>query len=141
MYTVLLVIHVLVTIALIGVILIQRTSGDGLLQGGGNQFMSGRASANLMTRMTAILATAFIGLSLILGIVGHSGRSQSIAEKIAAEPAVEATPEVPKPGVAAPEVPKPGLEKKPAEEKPATEKKPAKPAITDSTPSEEPKSE
>ena len=73
MYTVLLVIHVLVTLALIGVILIQRSSGDGLVMGGGNQFMSGRATANLMTRTTAILATVFIGLSLILGIIGHGG--------------------------------------------------------------------
>lgn len=125
MYTVLLVIHVLVTLALIGVILIQRSSGDGLVMGGGNQFMSGRATANLMTRTTAILATAFIVLSLVLGIIGHGGsKSNSILDRIAAEPNAES--ETPAPAVeTTPTLPKPGLEKKPAEEKPAVESKPA----------------
>jgi preprotein translocase subunit SecG len=59
MIKVLLLLHVFVTIALIGVVLIQRSEGGGLGLGGGQgmgNFMSGRGTANLLTRTTAILA-------------------------------------------------------------------------------------
>jgi preprotein translocase subunit SecG len=72
MFTVLLVIHVLVTLALIGVVLIQRSEGGGLGIGGGQgmgSFMTGRGTANLLTRTTAILATVFLGLSLVLALM------------------------------------------------------------------------
>jgi preprotein translocase subunit SecG len=62
MIKVLLVLHVFVTIALIGVVLIQRSEGGGLGLGAGQgmgSFMTGRGTANLLTRTTAILATAF----------------------------------------------------------------------------------
>ena len=78
MVTVLLVIHLFVTIALIGVVLIQRSEGGGLGIGGSQgmgAFMSGRGTANLLTRTTAILATLFMGLSLALALInrGTSG--------------------------------------------------------------------
>ena len=60
MNTVLLIIHLFVTLALIGVVLIQRSEGGGLGIGtsqGVGSFMSGRGTANLLTRTTAILAT------------------------------------------------------------------------------------
>ena len=74
MLTVLLVIHVLVTIGLIGVVLIQKSEGGGLGMGGGGGggmggFMTGRETANLLTRTTAVLATLFMGLSLAIAIV------------------------------------------------------------------------
>ena len=72
MFTVLLVIHVLVTLALIGVVLIQRSEGGGLGIGGGQgmgSFMTGRGTANLLTRTTAILATVFLALSLLLALM------------------------------------------------------------------------
>jgi preprotein translocase subunit SecG len=72
MFTVLLVIHVLVTLALIGVVLIQRSEGGGLGIGGGQgmgSFMTGRGTANLLTRTTAILATVFLALSLVLALM------------------------------------------------------------------------
>lgn len=75
LYDILLVIQTLVVLFLIGIILIQRSDSDGFGTGaGGNQFMTGRASANLLTRTTAILATAFIVISLILAnMSGHKG--------------------------------------------------------------------
>ena len=78
MTTALLTIHLIVTLALIGVVLIQRSEGGGLGIGtsqGMGSFMSGRGTANLLTRATAILATAFLVLSLILAMLnrGTSG--------------------------------------------------------------------
>jgi preprotein translocase subunit SecG len=83
MTTVLLIIHLFVTLALIGVVLIQRSEGGGLGIGssqGMGAFMGGRGTANLLTRATAILATLFMALSLTLalmnrGTMGAGGRS------------------------------------------------------------------
>src|ERR1700709_1304998 len=68
MTTVLLLIHLFVTLSLIGVVLIQRSEGGGLGIGtsqGMGSFMSGRGTANLLTRATAILAAVFMALSLL----------------------------------------------------------------------------
>lgn len=108
MDTVLLVIHLLLAVALISVILIQRSAQDGGGLMGGGSTMGGlftaRGSANLLTRTTAILATAFICTSLILGIMAsHSHKTRSLVDQIAPVAPVSApeTPEAP----AAPEVP------------------------------------
>jgi preprotein translocase subunit SecG len=72
--TVLLIIHLFVTLALIGVVLIQRSEGGGLGIGssqGMGSFMSGRGTANLLTRTTAILAVMFMGLSLTLALLNR----------------------------------------------------------------------
>ncbi len=74
MTTVLLIIHLFVTLALIGVVLIQRSEGGGLGIGssqGMGAFMSGRGTANLLTRTTAILATMFMVLSLTLALMNR----------------------------------------------------------------------
>ena len=74
MTTVLLIIHLFVTLALIGVVLIQRSEGGGLGIGssqGMGSFMSGRGTANLLTRTTAILATVFMALSLTLALMNR----------------------------------------------------------------------
>lgn len=88
MDTVLIVIQLIIAVALIACVLMQRTAQDGGGLTGGSTTMGGlftaRGSANLLTRTTAILATAFMVLSLVLGIVaGHSNRAVSIADKIA----------------------------------------------------------
>jgi preprotein translocase subunit SecG len=85
MTTVLLIIHLFVTIALIGVVLIQRSEGGGLGIGtsqGMGSFMSGRGTANLLTRTTAILATIFMVLALALALLnrGTVGAGRSILE-------------------------------------------------------------
>ena len=80
MITVLLVLQAFVTLALIGIVLIQRSEGGGLglgsSQGMGN-FMTGRGTANLLTRTTAVLATAFMALSLILALLYKNGGTSS----------------------------------------------------------------
>jgi preprotein translocase subunit SecG len=93
--TVLLIIHLFVTIALIGVVLIQRSEGGGLGIGtsqGMGSFMSGRGTANLLTRTTAILAAIFMGLSLTLALLnrGAGGPTRSILDT--APPAQTSTP-------------------------------------------------
>ena len=74
MTPVLLIIHVFVTLALIGVVLIQRSEGGGLGIGstqGMGSFMGGRGTANLLTRATAILAAMFMVLSLALALLNR----------------------------------------------------------------------
>ena len=72
MATVLLIIHVMIALALIGVVLLQRSEGGALGMGGGGGgggFMTGRGAANFLTRVTAGLAAAFFTTSLILSLV------------------------------------------------------------------------
>jgi preprotein translocase subunit SecG len=90
MQTVLLVIHLLITVAMIGVILIQRSEG-GMGLGGGTMggLMTTRGSANLLTHTTAILAACFLVTSLTLAILAsHQNRPSSILDHTAqSEPA------------------------------------------------------
>lgn len=72
MYEILIVIHALVTLSLIVIILMQRSSADGTgLSGSGsnNSLMSGRTAASFVTRTTSVLATIFILLSLGIGVL------------------------------------------------------------------------
>ncbi len=71
MQTVLIVIHLMIVLALVGVVLIQRSEGGGLGIGGGSGFMSARGTANALTRTTAILAALFFVTSLALGILAR----------------------------------------------------------------------
>lgn len=102
MASVLLIIHLLVTLTLIAVVLLQRSEGGGLGIGssqGMGSFMSGRGTANLLTRATAVLGTLFFVLSLSLALLGR-GTSQpaSILDSpppAATAPAQPAVPSVP----------------------------------------------
>ncbi len=70
----LLVVHLLITLALIAIVLIQRSEGGGLGIGatqGMGSFMSGRGTANLLTRGTALLAGLFMALSLLLAVLNR----------------------------------------------------------------------
>jgi len=62
------VVQALVAAALVGVILVQRSEGGGLGVGGGSPsgLMSARGAADFLTRSTAILATIFVVLSIVL---------------------------------------------------------------------------
>lgn len=94
METVLLVAYLMVVLALIAVILLQRSEGGGLGMGGsgGGGLVSARGSANLLTRTTGILAALFmasaIGLSILSGLDGGaaSGILESAAEAGATNP-------------------------------------------------------
>ena len=86
----------MIALAMIGIILIQRSEGGGLGLGGGaggmGQFMSVRGTANILTRATAILAACFIGTSLTLAILAgqRSGPNEIVAEETEqVEPPVE----------------------------------------------------
>ncbi|NTF42044.1 preprotein translocase subunit SecG [Rhizobium rhizogenes] len=71
MQTVLLVIYLMIVVALIGVVLIQRSEGGGLGIGGGSGFMSARGTANALTRTTAILAALFFALALGMNVLSR----------------------------------------------------------------------
>ncbi|EXL04070.1 preprotein translocase subunit SecG [Aquamicrobium defluvii] len=73
METVLIVIHLMIVLALVGVVLVQRSEGGGLGIGGGSGFMTARGAANALTRATAILAAAFFITSLGLSILARYG--------------------------------------------------------------------
>lgn len=85
MQVVLIIILLFVTLALIGIILIQKSEGgaSGLTSGGAmGGMMSSRGAANLITRTTAVLAALFMGLCLLLAIVsGRKEKSESILDK------------------------------------------------------------
>ncbi len=68
--TVLLVIHVMIAIALVGLVLMQRSEG-GVLGTGGGGFMSGRGQTNFMTRTTAYVAAAFFATSIALTLLAN----------------------------------------------------------------------
>ena len=101
MGTVLLVIHLLTAIFLVTLILMQR-SGGGALSGlgggsGASSFLNARGKGNLLTRMTAILATIFFLTSISLSLYHKSidPRGTSILDKPAAPVQTESAPVVP----------------------------------------------
>ena len=76
MQHVVIVIHLMLVLALIGVVLLQRSEGGGLgIGGGGGNFMSSRGTTNVLTRSTAILAGLFFLTSLILSILAGMNRT------------------------------------------------------------------
>jgi len=82
-----LIIQLILAAALIGIVLMQRSSSDGfgLGSGSGSNFLSGRQSANFLTRTTAVLATLFIFNSLWLGIVAANKSSTTLVDEIEAQ--------------------------------------------------------
>jgi preprotein translocase subunit SecG len=83
MQTVIIVIHLMIVSALIGVVLLQRSEGGGLGMGsgGGGGFMTGRGTANLLTRTTAFLAIGFFVTSLFLSwLAGLDRKPASILD-------------------------------------------------------------
>ncbi|GIL38510.1 preprotein translocase subunit SecG [Roseiterribacter gracilis] len=109
MDTVLLVIHLFLAMALIGTVLLQRSEGGGLgvgSSGGMGSFMSVRGTANLLTRMTAILAGLFMVTSLVLAMMaGHGNKPRSLFDTTA--PVTQPAPGAPAPTTQAPANPAP----------------------------------
>src|SRR3970040_2181264 len=79
MSTVLLLIHVMIAVALVGVVLLQRSEGGalGIGGGGGGGVLTGRGTANLLTRTTAALAAAFFLTSILLTLIAQSGAPET----------------------------------------------------------------
>ena len=101
MIILLLALHILIAITLVGVILLQKSEGGALGMGGGGMsgFMTGRSTANLLTRATAILAAAFMTTSVLLVVLNN----REHAPRSILEQGAPATPEAP----AAPAAPQP----------------------------------
>jgi len=98
-------VHVLIAIGLVGVILLQKSEGGALGMGGGGMsgFMTGRSTANLLTRATAILAAAFMTTSVLLVVMHNRERApRSIIEQSAPAPTA---PAVPTPAAPPPQTP------------------------------------
>ena len=74
MQTVIIVIHLMVVVAMVGLVLLQRSEGGGLGMGGGAGFMTNRGTANVLTRTTAILAGVFFVTSLVLSVLAGIDR-------------------------------------------------------------------
>jgi preprotein translocase subunit SecG len=75
MQSVLIVVHLLVVIALVGVVLLQRSEGGALGTGGGGGFMTGRGQANALSRATAILGALFFASALLMSILAGWNRA------------------------------------------------------------------
>ncbi len=100
MQSVLIVIHILIVIALVAVVLLQRSEGGALGSGGStSSFMTGRGQANALSRATAILATMFFATSLLMSILAGWNRApSSILIKGPAAPAGQTAPQPISPG-------------------------------------------
>ena len=85
MTMIILIIHVVLAVILIGTILLQRSDGGALGGIGGGGFsgvLSGRSSANFLTRLTAILAALFMCTSLSLAVLAKKEKSNTIIDDI-----------------------------------------------------------
>ncbi|OGI45026.1 MAG: preprotein translocase subunit SecG [Candidatus Muproteobacteria bacterium RBG_16_65_31] len=107
-----LIIHILVAVALIGLVLVQHGKGAdmGAAFGGGASatLFGARGSANFLTRLTAGLAAVFFITSLVLAwMYGQGGAPRSVTEQPAAEvQSVPAAPKAPEKLSDVPEAPK-----------------------------------
>ena len=91
MQTVIILIHLMIVLAMVGLVLIQKSEGGGLGMGGGSGggFMSNRGTANVLTRATGILAALFFATSLFLSILAGYDRKPS---SIVGTPASQTAP-------------------------------------------------
>ena len=82
MLTVIIVIHLMIVSAMIGLVLLQKSEGGGLgMGGGGGGFLTSRGTSNVLTRTTAILAAVFFATSLLLSILaGWDRKPRSILQ-------------------------------------------------------------
>jgi preprotein translocase subunit SecG len=91
MQTVIVVIHLMVVTAMIGVVLLQKSEGGGLGIGSTGGFLSSRGTSNVLTRTTAILAAVFFGTSLMLSILaGWDRKPHSVIQGTQQTPAPSA---------------------------------------------------
>ncbi len=89
MFAFLLIVQSLIALALIAVILMQRSEGGGLGVGGSSSgFMTARGAADFLTRSTAVLGGLFIVLSVVMAAIAGANREPlkidtSLAGKVA----------------------------------------------------------
>lgn len=76
MFAFLLIVQTLIAVALIGVILMQRSEGGGLGVGGSSSgFMTARGAADFLTRSTSVLGGLFIVLSIVMAAIAGATRT------------------------------------------------------------------
>lgn len=79
-------IQIIITVFLVFIILMQKSSSEGLVSSSGNSvdsFLAGRQAGNFLTKLTSILATVFIVNSLILSILAaKSNDNQKLIQKV-----------------------------------------------------------
>ncbi|WP_353471385.1 preprotein translocase subunit SecG [Salipiger sp. H15] len=99
MENVILIVHLLLALALIGVVLLQRSEGGGLGMGGGGGAMSRRAAATALGKITWVLAGAFIVTSITLTVLAASDASGvSVMDRLTGSaPATETDSSAPAP--------------------------------------------
>ena len=90
MENIVLTIHLILALALVGIVLLQRSEGGGLGLGGGggggDGIMSGRGAATALTKITWVLAIAFIITSMSLTIIAsRNANSSSIFDRLGNE--------------------------------------------------------
>ena len=106
MESVFLVIHIFLALAIIGLVLLQRSEGGGLGMGSGGMgaLASVQSTANILTRLTAICAAGFFATSLILGVLtgSHSSKADLMNKLETVPPAATAPAEAPAKTEAAP---------------------------------------
>jgi len=102
MLSVVIAIHLMLVLAMIGVVLLQKSEGGGLVSSTSG-FMTGRGTANVLTRTTALLAAGFFITSLVLSLLAGHGRAPTSLINTGGAPAQE-TP-APGGGPAAPMAP------------------------------------
>jgi preprotein translocase subunit SecG len=103
MFAFLLIVQSLIAIALISVILMQRSEGGGLGVGGSSSgFMTARGAADFLTRSTAVLGGLFIVLSIVMAAIAGATREPvkidtSLAGKVAPTQQSQSAPAQPSP--------------------------------------------
>ena len=109
MSTILLVVHLMIALAMIVLVLLQRSEGGALGIGGGSGdgLMSGRGLGNALTRTTGILAGLFFLTSIGLTVLGTMENRSSVLDVV--DPNESNPLEAPAPALPVPVVPAPAL--------------------------------
>jgi preprotein translocase subunit SecG len=95
MENVVLTVHLILALALIGVVLLQRSEGGGLGMGGGGGAISGRSAATALGKVTWGLAIAFICTSIALTVLARQNAASTSVIDTTGGATAPATPAVP----------------------------------------------
>jgi preprotein translocase subunit SecG len=98
MTTFIIVIHLMIVLAMCGLVLLQKSEGGGLGMGSSGGFMTSRGTTNVLTRSTAILAACFFATSLLLSVLAGWNRNPGSILRNAPGSAPITAPGAPLPG-------------------------------------------
>jgi len=89
MYTILLIIHVIVCVALIVSVLLQSSKGGGLGGafggGGGDTLFGGQTASNFLKKTTRVLGVSFIVITILLAMTLKTTKLQKEAGQVSEE--------------------------------------------------------